>query len=690
LQSLASLNAFSAYLDGIVQYQEEMKLAGIGAGTILLEENDDEVDTIASSKYRHTRPAVSFTRQLLDLLDGINNVDDGRDDDDDEEDEDRDRRHRFYRPRRRHLDPKSLLRRIGESNQQFRLRSFAMMEQQDAQELLVALLDVVISDAQLDTMVDRRFAHQVDQNIGTVEFHGGRYELHDEQQEQLFSYFDGVGSFYEEEDGQLMTSVMANINVSDQGRSSSAAAVSSLNKGTGGGNGLILEGEGNNVLSLSGLLHRIEQEQKQSLAEKNCDSLDVFSAVKPSFSQERRQLHSNGYLLQEEKKQEHFDDHLTFLKDPTLAMDRKKVIGNGILPPKNSSYPKACTSIQLMRSTISSITPSPLSGWLGSTLQCTRFAHVRPIQNAPFLDIPLVPTSVPNYLMNVYHSVSKLSPPNTCVLPSCSLEECLAEFTSVENVQGVECRSCTIRREEAHLEEEAMMLRGAVETMEKRTGQKRSAKNGVNLPDDTKYLREDLAKVEERLLQLRTMDWDEDDIGGSVNHSYGKEQDNSQISFGLDEESKMEIERCDARKCLLLTRTPSILCCHIQRRYYDPYTNRMEKCIQMVEIPEYLDLSPYCAYGPRAKTPWAAGSSSKNQKCSGQHRSHSNMDRRGKMVYRLQSVIEHRGNSYGGHYISYRRDHSGKWFQISDDSVIEVGWGFVRKCQAYMVFYEVV
>lgn len=147
-------------------------------------------------------------------------------------------------------------------------------------------------------------------------------------------------------------------------------------------------------------------------------------------------------------------------------------------------------------------------------------------------------------------------------------------------------------------------------------------------------------------------------------------------------DKKLSLQRCEAHKCLLLTRTPSVLCCHVQRRYYDPYTGRMEKCVQFVEFPQFLDLSPYCAYGPRALTPWAAGSTpQKPSRVPGSNGT-------GSMPYRLQSVIEHKGNAFGGHYVAYRRDHSGSWFCVSDSKVTPVSWRTVQTCQAYMLFYE--
>jgi ubiquitin carboxyl-terminal hydrolase 1 len=301
---------------------------------------------------------------------------------------------------------------------------------------------------------------------------------------------------------------------------------------------------------------------------------------------------------------------------------------------------------------------------------------VRPIQNAPFLDIPVVPTSVPNYLAKAHHPAARPPPPNTSPLPACTLDQCLADFTSVERVQDVECRPCTLQKEVEDLEEEALLLRGAIESMEKQIKQK-----GGDPSDQVKCLHEDLSKIEIRLFQLKTLDPDEEE-SSLFEQTLDNDPWLEDIDGTVAPKKKRTLERCDAKKCLVLTRCPSILCCHVQLRYFDATTNRMEKCVQFVEFPQELDLSPYCVYGPRASTPWAAGSQ-KEQHC---------MDRSsdigGKMPYRLLAIIEHRGNAHSGHYVSYRRDHSGKWFRISDSNVTPISWRQVRTCQAYMLFYE--
>ena len=143
------------------------------------------------------------------------------------------------------------------------------------------------------------------------------------------------------------------------------------------------------------------------------------------------------------------------------------------------------------------------------------------IQNAPFLDIPVVPTFAPNYLAKAHQPTARPSPPNLPLRP-CTLDQCLADFTSVERVQDVECRSCTIQKELQQLDEEALLLRGAIHSTEKRIMQK-----GGDPSDQVKYLHEDLLQVEMRLIKLRTMDPDED--GSLLDQPLDSDSDNDNL-----------------------------------------------------------------------------------------------------------------------------------------------------------------
>lgn len=197
---------------------------------------------------------------------------------------------------------------------------------------------------------------------------------------------------------------------------------------------------------------------------------------------------------------------------------------------------------------------------------------------------------------------------------------------------------------------------------------------------ETKSLKEELSMIRARLSRLRAMDPDGDDsdlLGNENDDGLGDD-----LLFGALPDSKpSKLSRHNARKCLILTRCPSILCCHIQRRYYDPFFNRMEKCHQHVHFEEILNMAPYSAYSPFASAPWVAGSSRQPNQDTTTPRKHK------PMLYRLMSIIEHRGNASGGHYICYRRFRN-SWYRVNDNTVTEIAWKHVRLCEAYMLFYE--
>ena len=99
--------------------------------------------------------------------------------------------------------------------------------------------------------------------------------------------------------------------------------------------------------------------------------------------------------------------HSPVVHPPSTSLDDELVdsivnhddpANNSMDAPRSSAESSLPASTKLMLQTLSPSTPSPLSGWLGSTIQCCNCHHVRPIQNAPFLDIPIVPSSVSHFM----------------------------------------------------------------------------------------------------------------------------------------------------------------------------------------------------------------------------------------------------------------------------------------------------
>uniref|UniRef100_A0A7S1GLI9 ubiquitinyl hydrolase 1 n=1 Tax=Cyclophora tenuis TaxID=216820 RepID=A0A7S1GLI9_CYCTE len=157
---------------------------------------------------------------------------------------------------------------------------------------------------------------------------------------------------------------------------------------------------------------------------------------------------------------------------------------------------------------------------------------------------------------------------------------------------------------------------------------------------------------------------------------------------------------------MVLTRLPTVLCFHIQRRYYDPIAETMTKTAQHVEFTEYLDANQFYhndndndSNNDKTTTGTATSSSSPNnsqQEVSTTTTTTSSMDTPALVphrsspppLYKLQSVVEHCGNAYSGHYQTYRRRNDNEWCLVSDQSVQLTSWQHVQSCQAYMLFYE--
>jgi ubiquitin C-terminal hydrolase len=118
----------------------------------------------------------------------------------------------------------------------------------------------------------------------------------------------------------------------------------------------------------------------------------------------------------------------------------------------------------------------------------------------------------------------------------------------------------------------------------------------------------------------------------------------------------------------------------------------MAKTMQHIEFPEILDMSAHSAYGCNGESDTGHASWAGNSEMA-KISINANKRNRVPIPYRLMSIIEHRGNAHAGHYQTYRRVLSpggkGKeWAFVSDENVSFVEWGDVRKCQAYMLFYE--
>ena len=526
---------------------------------------------------------------------------------------------RFHIKTSTHIDTRDILHKVGSKHAQFNSdgnQDRSCLMQQDAQEFLQALMDMIVSEAE-EVMEKSKSSMNINTSNSVL---SGTTKSH--VRSSVLKY-DQLSSNYEHDA----------------------------------------------PVSLDGLLDFIidhEQKKHQKEAE------NVLSRIKiSSHKEEKKQDECDHDEIPEHQRDR--DDKLQTSNFPLNSEDKMSQT------PHSTDTP---ASMKMLHS-LSSTTPCPLSGWVGSLLQCSSCLHVRPIQNAPFLDIPLVPTTLMND--NRYrHSSDQHG------RPVCTLEQCLSAFSKVERVQNVECCNCARLNKMKELEEEINLLKGGIqsrlsEQKRKKLQLESNHKNSSNEQDDFDVdgLESQLIECQQRYEYLMTKDPDDVENDQNPNTDDGSmfDDDLQSLSNILSEDSSLSSPppRGAANKCLLLTRLPSILCLHVQRRFYDARSGHMLKSSSHIDFPEILDVSSHCAYGGGGQR--QSASPSKKTKTD-------------KIEYRLMSAVEHRGNANSGHYQTYRRvgnnSETERWAMISDESVKYVEWNVVKKCQAYMLFYEAI
>ena len=541
------------------------------------------------------------------LGDGANDYDDNDDDDDDDDDDEQpvselvreillhvngadQHPDQYHMQRMSSLKVKELLRRVGKAHAQFRPRSGGGLAHVGTeQQDAQELLQALVGMIEAESAV----------TAGGATLSGA-----------LAAGYNGNG-----QESSTMISVVSAC------QSSEIVEGGSNHRSDPVGNEKSQMPDGDDILTLSDWLRQVDEVQ-----------MDMGESVAPTTACEPQTgvlgaSDPSSPLSQKEEKKSEDDEILSIgLQDATPLLMEKTAHGSAENTKEDVEIKTAGVS--------------PLTGWTGSVLQCLRCNHVRPLTNTPFLEIPIIPTAI---------GVPGMNPASP--LPACSLYDCLRDFSRSERLQDVECQSCSVGVELRSLEDEIILLKGAIDSVARRSGKVKSGAEG---------LVQELRGLERRRLFLQSADLDQDD-------STRKCQDQGFLGIETEESNALlpPPTRGPAKKCIIISRPPAVLCFHIQRRYYDAANDRMVKSAQIVAFQQTIDISPFCPFSFK-------GSS---------------------MSYKLMSIIEHRGSAHGGHYVTYRRNRSGDtstWFIVSDDNVTAISWEEVRRSQAYMLIYEAV
>jgi len=294
---------------------------------------------------------------------------------------------------------------------------------------------------------------------------------------------------------------------------------------------------------------------------------------------------------------------------------------------------------------------NPFDGLIGSTIKCVACKYTRPVRKSAFITLSLCIANIQSEFLEDFLATE------------------YGGFANAEKVEDVKCFSCAISQMIAKLEEEDLLLTGAISSLERR----KKMNGNATTTDDTTGLIEESQQLKRKVTMLKTLDLDAD--GNTLECTDDDEIEMNHLGIN---NSSLQItpHRVNAYKASLLTQPPKVLCIHIQRRHFDG--SGMIKVSRHVQFEEELDLAPYCTTN---------GKDSSLEKQSILATPSSLLKPR--MSYKLMSIIEHKGNAYGGHYQTYRRvdPNLNDWVLISDESIRSLTWDDVKRCQAYMLFY---
>ncbi|KAK3680302.1 ubiquitin-specific protease ubp1 [Recurvomyces mirabilis] len=310
---------------------------------------------------------------------------------------------------------------------------------------------------------------------------------------------------------------------------------------------------------------------------------------------------------------------------------------------------------------------NPLEGLLAQRVACTRCGFSEGLSMIPFncLTVPLGSS-------DLY-----------------SLQDCLDEYTKLEEIPDVDCPKCTLLRAENQLQQ---MLPPEPQDPQHQQQQPSSPlplspSFPLNLPPELRLLATDRLNAIQQALQ-------EDDFTDTT------------LTSTCQIPKKAHVSSTKTRQAVI-ARAPQALVIHINRSVFDERTGVQRKNYAGVGYPAVLDLGGWM-FGGRVVEGGARVSILDGGRGKGQD---------WECLFRLKAVIQHYGRHENGHYIAYRRHpaavrgreggeekqaeddgldcESGvgkvedQWWRLSDEDVSPVSEDVaLGQGGAFMLFYE--
>ncbi|KAI5245482.1 cysteine proteinase [Aureobasidium subglaciale] len=290
---------------------------------------------------------------------------------------------------------------------------------------------------------------------------------------------------------------------------------------------------------------------------------------------------------------------------------------------------------------------NPLDGFLAQRVACTSCGFSEGLSMIPFncVTVPLGK----NY--------------------SYRIEDCLNDYTSLEEITGVECATCTLLRTKSQLQQMTTDSTGSM---------------GHSVPSSASLPPELRAMVLQRLQAVEQAIVEGDVSDDTLNKK-------CQIP------KKSRVSSTKTRQAVV-ARAPQCLVIHVNRSVFDEYTGAQSKNLAEVTYPKVLNLGPWCLGTTKNagdQEEWRMNPSRSMIGCSGSD---------SRSQYILRAAVTHYGRHENGHYICYREhpEHiqdaeddtlskhtPRKWWRLSDDDVSAVSEDHVLgQGGVFMLFYE--
>ncbi|KAK1822977.1 ubiquitin-specific protease ubp1 [Friedmanniomyces endolithicus] len=291
-----------------------------------------------------------------------------------------------------------------------------------------------------------------------------------------------------------------------------------------------------------------------------------------------------------------------------------------------------------------SVAKNPLEGLLAQRVACTRCGFSEGLSMIPFTCLTLPLGSDTAY----------------------GLDDCLDEYTKLEEINDVDCPKCTLLRAEGQLRQ---MIPVSDKEAEAGGGPTNAA---LSLPPE-------LRVIAAKRLQAIQHALDNDDYADKT------------MSDVCQIPKKAHVSTIKTRQAVI-GRAPRSLAVHVNRSLFDELTGVQRKNYASVRFPMTLDLGAWML---------------RDGSCDQAMRSMLEDAQKHDSVFRLKAVVTHYGRHENGHYICYRRhplpakadtdldgleaelEHQEQWWRLSDEDVSAVTENDVlSQGGVFMLFYE--